>query len=72
MIVNYQAQEVLIGGPDMRGKSRNYFFSNEFDIAEERHTANECSANTNGDNTAIFFGLSVPEKLHFRPIQKEL
>ena len=59
VIVNYQAQEVLIGGTRYAGEIKKSIFSvMNLILPKKGILPMHCSANTNGDNTAIFFGLS--------------
>ncbi len=59
VIVNYQAGEVLIGGTEYAGEIKKSIFSvMNLILPKKGILPMHCSANTNGDNTAVFFGLS--------------
>ena len=59
VIVNYQAGEVLIGGTRYAGEIKKSIFSvMNLILPKKGILPMHCSANTNGENTAIFFGLS--------------
>jgi phosphoenolpyruvate carboxykinase (ATP) len=58
VIVNYAAKEVIIGEAATLAKSKSHLLCDEPHPAEERLLPMHCSANTTGENTAIFFGLS--------------
>ena len=59
VIVNYQAGEVLIGGTKYAGEIKKSIFSvMNLILPKKGILPMHCSANTNGENTAVFFGLS--------------
>ena len=59
VIVNYAAGEVIIGGTRYAGEVKKSIFSVMNLILPKRGILPmHCSANTTGENTAIFFGLS--------------
>ena len=59
VIVNYQAGEILIGGTRYAGEIKKSIFSvMNLILPKKGILPMHCSANTNGENTAIFFGLS--------------
>tara|TARA_B100001248_G_scaffold258788_1_gene243686 strand:+ start:400 stop:2001 length:1602 start_codon:yes stop_codon:yes gene_type:complete len=59
VIVNYQAGEVLIGGTKYAGEIKKSIFSvMNLILPKKGILPMHCSANTNGRNTAVFFGLS--------------
>ena len=59
VIVNYQAKEVIIGGTRYAGEIKKSIFSvMNLILPKKGILPMHCSANTTGDNTAIFFGLS--------------
>ncbi len=59
VIVNYEAKEVIIGGSQYAGEIKKSIFSvMNLILPRKGILPMHCSANTNGENTAIFFGLS--------------
>ena len=59
VIINYQAKEVLIGGTKYAGEIKKSIFSiMNLILPKKGILPMHCSANTNGDSTAVFFGLS--------------
>ena len=59
VMLNYQAGEVLIGGTRYAGEIKKSIFSvMNLILPKKGILPMHCSANTNGENTAIFFGLS--------------
>jgi len=59
VIVNYARKEVIIGGTRYAGEIKKSIFSvMNLILPKKGILPMHCSANTNGDNTAIFFGLS--------------
>jgi len=59
VIVNYDAGEVIIGGTRYAGEVKKSIFSvMNLILPKKGILPMHCSANTTGDNTAIFFGLS--------------
>ncbi len=59
VIVNYQAKEVIIGGTRYAGEIKKSIFSvMNLILPKKGILPMHCSANTNGENTAVFFGLS--------------
>ena len=59
VIVNYQIGEVIIGGTRYAGEIKKSIFSvMNLILPKKGILPMHCSANTNGENTAIFFGLS--------------
>ncbi len=59
VIVNYEAKEVIIGGSRYAGEIKKSIFSvMNLILPRKGILPMHCSANTNGENTAIFFGLS--------------
>ena len=59
IIVNYGAKEVIIGGTEYAGEVKKSVFSvMNMLLPRKGILPMHCSANTNGENTAIFFGLS--------------
>jgi len=59
VIVNYQKGEVIIGGTRYAGEIKKSIFSiMNLILPKKGILPMHCSANTNGDNTAVFFGLS--------------
>ena len=59
VIVNYQLGEVIIGGTRHAGEIKKSIFSvMNLILPKKGILPMHCSANTNGQNTAIFFGLS--------------
>ena len=59
VIVNYEAGEVLIGGTKYAGEIKKSIFSvMNLILPKKGILPMHCSANTNGENTAVFFGLS--------------
>ena len=59
VIVNYQAKEVIIGGTRYAGEIKKSIFSvMNLILPKKGILPMHCSANTTGENTAIFFGLS--------------
>jgi phosphoenolpyruvate carboxykinase (ATP) len=59
VIVNYAAGEVIIGGTRYAGEIKKSIFSvMNLILPKKGILPMHCSANTTGDNTAIFFGLS--------------
>ncbi len=59
VIVNYAAKEVIIGGSRYAGEIKKSIFSvMNLILPRKGILPMHCSANTNGENTAIFFGLS--------------
>ena len=59
VMVNYQAKEVIIGGTRYAGEIKKSIFSvMNLILPKKGILPMHCSANTNGENTAIFFGLS--------------
>ena len=59
VIVNYAAGEVIIGGTRYAGEIKKSIFSvMNLILPKKGILPMHCSANTNGENTAIFFGLS--------------
>jgi len=59
VIVNYAAKEVIIGGTRYAGEIKKSIFSvMNLILPKKGILPMHCSANTNGENTAIFFGLS--------------
>ena len=59
VIVNYAAKEVIIGGSRYAGEIKKSIFSvMNLILPKKGILPMHCSANTNGENTAIFFGLS--------------
>ncbi len=59
VIVNYEAGEVIIGGTSYAGEIKKSIFSvMNYLLPHRGILPMHCSANTTGENTAIFFGLS--------------
>ncbi|MDP6870173.1 MAG: phosphoenolpyruvate carboxykinase (ATP) [Candidatus Poseidoniaceae archaeon] len=59
VIVNYAAGEVIIGGTRYAGEIKKSIFSvMNLILTKKGILPMHCSANTTGENTAIFFGLS--------------
>lgn len=59
VIVNYALGEVIIGGTRYAGEIKKSIFSvMNLILPKKGILPMHCSANTNGENTAIFFGLS--------------
>ncbi len=59
VIINYQAGEVLIGGTSYAGEIKKSIFSvMNLILPKKGILPMHCSVNTNGQNTAVFFGLS--------------
>ena len=59
VIVNYAAKEVIIGGTRYAGEIKKSIFSiMNLILPKKGILPMHCSANTTGDNTAVFFGLS--------------
>lgn len=59
VIVNYELGEVIIGGTRYAGEIKKSIFSvMNLILPKKGILPMHCSANTNGENTAIFFGLS--------------
>ena len=59
VIVNYASGEVIIGGTRYAGEIKKSIFSvMNLLLAKKGILPMHCSANTTGENTAIFFGLS--------------
>ena len=59
VIVNYDMGEVIIGGTRYAGEIKKSIFSiMNLILPKKGILPMHCSANTNGDNTAVFFGLS--------------
>ena len=59
VIVNYAAGEVIIGGTSYAGEVKKSIFSiMNLILPKKGILPMHCSANTTGENTAIFFGLS--------------
>ena len=59
IIVNYAEGEVLIGGTEYAGEIKKSIFSvMNLILPKKGILPMHCSANTNGENTAVFFGLS--------------
>lgn len=59
VIVNYQIGEVIIGGTRYAGEIKKSIFSvMNLILPKKGILPMHCSANTNGENTAVFFGLS--------------
>ena len=59
VIVNYAEGEVIIGGTRYAGEIKKSIFSvMNLILPKKGILPMHCSANTNGENTAIFFGLS--------------
>ena len=59
VIVNYESGEVIIGGTRYAGEIKKSIFSvMNLILPKKGILPMHCSANTNGENTAIFFGLS--------------
>ena len=59
VIVNYAEKTVLIGGTRYAGEIKKSIFSvMNYNLPHEAMLPMHCSANTTGENTAIFFGLS--------------
>jgi len=59
VIVNYAAKEVIIGGTRYAGEIKKSIFSvMNLILPKKGILPMHCSANTTGENTAIFFGLS--------------
>jgi phosphoenolpyruvate carboxykinase (ATP) len=59
VIVNYAAGEVIIGGTKYAGEIKKSIFSvMNLILPKKGILPMHCSANTTGENTAIFFGLS--------------
>ena len=59
VIVNYEAKEVIIGGTRYAGEIKKSIFSvMNLILPKKGILPMHCSANTTGENTAIFFGLS--------------
>ena len=59
VIVNYEAGEVIIGGTSYAGEIKKSIFSvMNYLLPLRGILPMHCSANTTGENTAIFFGLS--------------
>ena len=59
VIINYQAGEALIGGTRYAGEIKKSIFSvMNLLLPKKGILPMHCSANTNGENTAVFFGLS--------------
>ena len=59
VIVHYGRKEVIIGGTRYAGEIKKSIFSvMNLILPKKGILPMHCSANTNGDNTAIFFGLS--------------
>ena len=59
VMVNYDAKEVIIGGTRYAGEIKKSIFSvMNLILPKKGILPMHCSANTTGENTAIFFGLS--------------
>ena len=59
VIVNYAEKEVIIGGTRYAGEIKKSIFSvMNLILPKKGILPMHCSANTTGDNTAVFFGLS--------------
>ena len=59
VIVNYELGEVIIGGTRYAGEIKKSIFSvMNLILPRKGILPMHCSANTNGENTAVFFGLS--------------
>jgi len=59
VMVNYEAKEVIIGGTRYAGEIKKSIFSvMNLILPKKGILPMHCSANTTGENTAIFFGLS--------------
>ena len=59
VIVNYEQGEVIIGGTRYAGEIKKSIFSvMNLILPRKGILPMHCSANTNGENTAVFFGLS--------------
>ncbi|HIA39885.1 MAG TPA: phosphoenolpyruvate carboxykinase (ATP) [Candidatus Poseidoniales archaeon] len=59
VIVNYAEKTVLIGGTRYAGEIKKSIFSvMNYNLPHKSMLPMHCSANTTGENTAIFFGLS--------------
>lgn len=59
VIVNYEAKEVIIGGTRYAGEIKKSIFSvMNLILPKKGILPMHCSANTTGENTAVFFGLS--------------
>jgi len=59
VIVNYAEKTVLIGGTRYAGEIKKSIFSvMNYNLPQKAMLPMHCSANTTGENTAIFFGLS--------------
>ena len=59
VIVNYDAKEVIIGGTRYAGEIKKSIFSvMNLILPKKGILPMHCSANTTGENTAVFFGLS--------------
>tara|TARA_B100000614_G_scaffold262887_1_gene299576 strand:+ start:5932 stop:7608 length:1677 start_codon:yes stop_codon:yes gene_type:complete len=59
VIVNYQIGEVIIGGTRYAGEIKKSIFGvMNLILPKKGILPMHCSANTNGENTAVFFGLS--------------
>ena len=67
VIVNYAAGEVIIGGTRYAGEIKKSIFSvMNLILPKKGILPMHCSANTNGENTAIFFGLQEQERPRFQ------
>ena len=59
VIVNFEAGEVIIGGTSYAGEIKKSIFSvMNYLLPLKGILPMHCSANTTGENTAVFFGLS--------------
>ncbi len=59
VIINFEAGEVIIGGTSYAGEIKKSIFSvMNYLLPLRGILPMHCSANTNGENTAVFFGLS--------------